>query len=64
MLKYLYYISTILRSHLSGNKFSLFKFTISKFKQIDRDPTLTQLSTLQKYLRTLYNRGELTEEQF
>ena len=37
---------------------------IKKFKQIDRDPTLTQLSTLQKYLRILYNRGELTEEQF
>ena len=37
---------------------------IKKFKQIDRDSTLTQLSTLQKYLRTLYNRGELTEEQF
>ena len=37
---------------------------IKKFKQIDRDPTLTQLSTLQKYPRTLYNRGELTEEQF
>ena len=37
---------------------------IKKFKQIDKDPTLTQLSTLQKYLRTFYNRGELTEEQF
>ena len=37
---------------------------IKKFKQIDKNPTLTQLSTLQKYLRTFYNRGELTEEQF
>ena len=35
-----------------------------KFKQIDKDPTITQLSTLQKYLRSLFKRGESTEEQY
>ena len=35
-----------------------------KFKQIDKDPTMTQLSTLQNYLRSLFKRGELTEEQY
>ena len=34
-----------------------------KFKQIDKDPTMTQLSTLQSYLRSLLKRGELTEKQ-
>ena len=35
-----------------------------KFKQVDKDPTMTQLSTLQNYLRSLFKRGELTEEQY
>ena len=34
-----------------------------KFKQIDKDPTITQLSTLQNYLRSLFKQGELTKEQ-
>ena len=35
-----------------------------KFKEIGKDPTMTQLSTLQNYLRSLFKRGELTEEQY
>ena len=35
-----------------------------KFKQIDKDPTMKQLSTLQNCLRSLFKRGQLTEEQF
>ena len=35
-----------------------------KFKQVDKDPIMTQLSTLQNYLRSLFKRGELTEEQY
>ena len=35
-----------------------------KFKQIDKDPTMTQLSKLQSYLRSLLKRGELTEKQY
>ena len=35
-----------------------------KFKQIDKDPTMPQLSTLQSCLRSLLKRGELTEKQY
>ena len=35
----------------------------SKFRLIDEDPTLTQLSSLQRYLRTLFNRDEISEDQ-
>ena len=35
-----------------------------KFKQIEKDPTMAQLSTLQNYLRSLLKQGELTEEQY
>ena len=35
-----------------------------KFKEIDKDPTMTQLSTLKNYLRSLLKRGELTEKQY
>ena len=41
--------------HLFNNK--------KKFKQIHKDPTMTQLSTLQIYSRLLFKQGELTEEQ-
>jgi hypothetical protein len=36
----------------------------TKFKKIKSDPTLTQLTTLQNYLRTIYNRGEITSDTF
>ena len=36
----------------------------TKFKQIEKDTTMTQLSTLQNYLKSLFKRGELTEEQY
>ena len=42
--------------HLFNNK--------KKFKQIHKDPTMTQLSTLQNYSRLLFKQGELTEEQY
>ena len=42
--------------HLFNNK--------KKFKQIHKDPTMTQLSTLQIYSRLLFKQGELTEEQY
>ena len=32
----------------------------TKFTKLKSDPALTQLTTLQKYLRTIYNRGEIT----
>ena len=32
----------------------------SKFCKVVDDNTITQLSTLQNYLRTIYNRGEIT----
>ena len=35
-----------------------------KFKEIYKDPTMTELSTLQNYLKSLFKRGELTEEQY
>ena len=35
-----------------------------KFKEINEDPTMTQLSTLQNYLRSLFKRDEVTEEQY
>ena len=36
----------------------------TKFKKLKSDPTLTQLTTLQNYLRTIYNRGEITGDTF
>ena len=36
----------------------------SKFRLTDKDPTLTQLSSLQRYLGTVFNRGEINEDQF
>ena len=35
----------------------------SKLHLIDKDPTLTQLSSLQRYFRTLFNRGKIDEDQ-
>ena len=36
----------------------------TKFTMLTEDPTLTQLATLQNYLRTIYNRGEITSEVY
>ena len=36
----------------------------TKFKKLKSDPILTQLSTLQNYLRTIYNRGEISTEVY
>ena len=36
----------------------------TKFKRLDADPTNTKLSTLQSYLRKLYNRIEVSEEVY
>ena len=36
----------------------------SKFQQIQKDPTLTQLKTVQSYLLTLKNRAEISEEVY
>ena len=33
----------------------------SKFKKIEEDPTITRLTTVQSYLKTLCKRGEITE---
>ena len=33
----------------------------TKFKKVNSDTTLTQLVTLQSYLRTIYNRNEITK---
>ena len=35
----------------------------SKFKKIKQDPTINRLTTVQKYLKTLFNRGEITESE-
>ena len=35
----------------------------TKLKQIEKDTTTTQLSTLQNCLKSLFKQGELTEEQ-
>jgi hypothetical protein len=34
----------------------------TKFKKVTQDTTLTQLTTLQNYLRTIYNRDEIQVE--
>ena len=36
----------------------------TKFKRLDADPTNTRLSTLQFYLRKLYNRNEISEKVY
>ena len=36
----------------------------TKFRKLTTDPTLTQLTTLQNYLRTLKNRGELSDTEY
>ena len=36
----------------------------TKFKQLDSDPTITRLSSLQSYLRKLKNNNEITEAEF
>ena len=36
----------------------------TKFKKVTQDTTLTQLTTLQNYLRTIYNRDEITQVEY
>ena len=36
----------------------------TKFKTVSIDNTLTQLTTLQNYLRKIYNRNEITKDQY
>jgi hypothetical protein len=36
----------------------------TKFNKLKSDPTLTQLTILQNYLRTIYKRGEITSDVF
>ena len=36
----------------------------NKFKLITDDPTITRMKSLQNYLRKIYNRGELTKDEF
>ena len=36
----------------------------TKFKTVSKDNTLTQLTTLQNYLRKIYNRNEITKDQY
>ena len=36
----------------------------NKFKQLDSDPTLTRLSSLQSYVRNLKNNNEITEAEY
>ena len=36
----------------------------TKFTKLNVDPTLTQLTTLQNYLQTIYNRGEITSDVY
>ena len=35
----------------------------SKFKKIEKDPTITRLTIVQNYLKTLCKRGEITESE-
>ena len=35
----------------------------SKFKKIEKDPTITRLTTVENYLKTLCKRGEITESE-
>ena len=35
----------------------------SKFKKIEKDPTITRLTTVQNFLKTLCKRGEITESE-
>ena len=35
-----------------------------KFCKVAEDHTLTQLTTLQNYLRTIHNRGEITDDEY
>jgi hypothetical protein len=35
-----------------------------KFRKLDKNYTLTQLTTLQSYLRKIHNRGEINDEEY
>ena len=52
--------SIILFANLMENVFT----NKTKFKQLDSDPRITQLSSLQSYLHTLKNNNEITEAEF
>ena len=36
----------------------------SKFCKLDKNKTLTQLKPLQNYLKTIYNRGEINNDEY
>ena len=52
--------SIILFANLMENVFT----NKTKFKQLDSDPRITRLSSLQSYLHTLKNNNEITEAEF
>jgi hypothetical protein len=35
-----------------------------KFRKLDKNDTLTQLTTLQSYLRKIHNRGEINDDEY
>jgi hypothetical protein len=35
-----------------------------KFRKLDKNDTLTQLTTLQSYLRKVQNRGEINDDEY
>ena len=35
----------------------------SKFKKVQRDPTLMRMNSLQRYLNGLFNKGEISEQE-
>ena len=35
----------------------------SKFKKVEKDPTITRLTTAQNYLKTFYTSDEITESE-
>ena len=35
----------------------------TKFKKVDKDPTLTRIGTIKTYLNTMFNRGEITSTE-
>ena len=37
---------------------------LTKFRKLDKNNTLTQLTTLQTYLRTLHNQGETNDDVY
>ncbi len=46
------------------HKESVTQFAALKFKELHIDPSLTHLSSLQNYLRTIHNRNEIDDETY